>query len=120
MAGLRRADTGHEPLIEIQIMQGRKTCAEDLVALLQMAQIGARIVPAGIALAGRVEGLDPDTYLTVFGEYVLTPTVFRFLEEHIRMGIRERGEFQLTSCLERIRKEEGFAGLMVAGPRASA
>jgi UTP-glucose-1-phosphate uridylyltransferase/mevalonate kinase len=65
----------------------------------------------------RVEGLDPDTFLTVFGEYVLTPAVFRFLAEHIRMGIRERGEFQLTSCLERLRKEEGFAGLMVQGKR---
>jgi UTP-glucose-1-phosphate uridylyltransferase/mevalonate kinase len=65
----------------------------------------------------RVEGLDPDTFLTVFGEYVLTPTVFRFLEENIAVNVRERGEFQLTSCLERIRKEEGFSGLVVRGKR---
>ena len=65
----------------------------------------------------RVEGLDADTFLTVFGIYVLTPTVFRFLEEHIRLDIRERGEVQLTSCLERVRKEEGFGGVLVRGKR---
>jgi len=65
----------------------------------------------------RVEGLSNDTFLTVFGQYVLTPIVFGFLEEHIRMDIRERGEFQLTSCLERVRKEEGFSGIVVSGSR---
>jgi UTP--glucose-1-phosphate uridylyltransferase len=65
----------------------------------------------------RIEGLDPDTFLTVFGQYVLTPAVFRFLEEHVRMDVRERGEYQLTSCLERLRREEGFTGLLVRGKR---
>jgi UTP--glucose-1-phosphate uridylyltransferase len=65
----------------------------------------------------RIEGLGTDTFLTVFGMYVLTPAVFGFLEEHIRMDIRERGEFQLTSCLERVRKEEGFSGIVVEGER---
>jgi UTP-glucose-1-phosphate uridylyltransferase/mevalonate kinase len=65
----------------------------------------------------RIEGLGTDTFLTVFGMYVLTPAVFGFLEEHICMDIRERGEFQLTSCLERVRKEEGFSGIVVSGKR---
>jgi UTP-glucose-1-phosphate uridylyltransferase/mevalonate kinase len=65
----------------------------------------------------RVEGLDDETFLTVFGQYVLTPSIFRFLEENIHMDVRERGEFQLTSCLERVRKEEGFSGIVVNGQR---
>ncbi len=65
----------------------------------------------------QVEGMDTDSFLTVFGQYVLTPKVFEFLDEHIRLNIRERGEFQLTSCLDRVRKEEGFIACRVAGQR---
>jgi UTP-glucose-1-phosphate uridylyltransferase/mevalonate kinase len=65
----------------------------------------------------RVDGLDEGQYLTVFGLYVLTPKVFDFLEEHIRHNLREGGEFQLTSCLDRLRQEEGFNGLLVQGRR---
>ncbi len=64
-----------------------------------------------------VDGLPDDHYLTVFGEYVLTPKVFEFLDENIRHNVRERGEFQLTSCLDRVRQEEGFAGYVVKGRR---
>ena len=38
-------------------------------------------------------------------------------EEHIRLNLRERGEFQLTSCLERLRQEDGFTGYVVKGRR---
>jgi UTP--glucose-1-phosphate uridylyltransferase len=31
--------------------------------------------------------------------------------------VRERGEFQLTGALDRLRREEGFLGLMIAGRR---
>ncbi len=64
-----------------------------------------------------IEGLDADAYLSVFGQYVLTPRVFEYLEEHISHNIRERGEFQLTSCLDRLRQEEGFTGYVVRGRR---
>ncbi|MBL7114464.1 MAG: GHMP kinase [Kiritimatiellae bacterium] len=65
----------------------------------------------------RVEGMESDEYLTLFGQYVLTPKVFEYLEEHISGNLRESGEFQLTSCLDRVRKEEGFAGHIVQGRR---
>ena len=48
---------------------------------------------------------------------LLTPRVFDYLEEHIQHNIRERGEFQLTSCLDRVRQYEGFAGHVVQGRR---
>ena len=65
----------------------------------------------------RVDGMEEDVYLTVFGEYVLTPGIFAYLEENITNNVRERGEFQLTSCLDKLRQEEGFAGYVVKGRR---
>ncbi len=65
----------------------------------------------------QVEGMEEDSFLTVFGQYVLTPKVFDFLDENIRLNIRERGEFQLTSCLDRVRQEEGFIACRVDGQR---
>jgi UTP--glucose-1-phosphate uridylyltransferase len=63
----------------------------------------------------RVEGMAEDQFLCIFGLYVLTPKIFDYLEEHISNNIRERGEFQLTSCLDRLRQEEGMTGYVVKG-----
>lgn len=65
----------------------------------------------------RVANLPPDQYLTVFGQYVLKPEVFDFLEVNIKNNIRERGEFQLTSALDTLRQQDGFLGLMMDGKR---
>lgn len=64
-----------------------------------------------------VPGLPDDEYLTVFGQYIVKPQIFAYLEEHIENNVRERGEFQLTSALDRLRKEDGFIGLMIDGQR---
>jgi UTP--glucose-1-phosphate uridylyltransferase len=65
----------------------------------------------------RVPGLPEDEYLTVFGQYIIKPQLFAYLEEHIANNVRERGEFQLTSALDRLRQEDGFLGLMMQGRR---
>jgi UTP-glucose-1-phosphate uridylyltransferase/mevalonate kinase len=65
----------------------------------------------------RVPGLQLDEYLTAFGLYIIKPCLFDFLEEHIHHNVRERGEFQLTSALDRLRQEEGFYGLLMDGKR---
>jgi len=65
----------------------------------------------------RVPGLPPDEYLTVFGQYIIKPKIFEYLEEHIRNNLREKGEFQLTSALDRLRQEDGFLGLIINGQR---
>ncbi len=65
----------------------------------------------------RVPGLADDEYLTVFGQYIVKPQIFQYLEEHIENNVRERGEFQLTSALDRLRREDGFMGLMIDGMR---
>jgi UTP--glucose-1-phosphate uridylyltransferase len=62
-----------------------------------------------------VEGLSDDLFLTLFGQYVLTPRIFEYIEENISRNIREHGEFQLTSCLDRLRREDGLTGYVVRG-----
>ena len=64
-----------------------------------------------------VEGIARGEYLTVFGQYVLKPAIFEYLDENIRDNFREKGEFQLTSCLDRMRQENGFYGYIVKGKR---
>ena len=65
----------------------------------------------------QVGGLGQDTFLTVFGIYIVTQNIFNYLEEHIELNFREGGEFQLTSCLDRLRQEEGISGYLVQGRR---
>ncbi len=65
----------------------------------------------------RVPGLPDGEYLTVFGQYVIKPQLFAYLEEHICNNVREQGEFQLTSVLDRLRQEDGFQGLCIQGKR---
>ena len=64
-----------------------------------------------------VPGLPEGEYLTFFGQYIIKPLIFKYLEEHIRNNVRERGEFQLTSALDRLRQEDGFLGLIIDGQR---
>jgi UTP-glucose-1-phosphate uridylyltransferase len=65
----------------------------------------------------RVSGLAENEYLTVFGQYIIKPQIFDYLEENVRNNVRERGEFQLTSALDRLRQEDGFLGLIIDGQR---
>jgi UTP--glucose-1-phosphate uridylyltransferase len=65
----------------------------------------------------RVPGLPEGEYLTVFGQYIIQPQLFEYLEEHIANNVRERGEFQLTSALDRLRQEHSFVGLIMDGKR---
>jgi UTP-glucose-1-phosphate uridylyltransferase/mevalonate kinase len=63
----------------------------------------------------RVSGMPEGEYLTIFGLYLLRPRVFDYLEEHVAGDLRERGEFQLTTAIERLRESEGLRGLVVDG-----
>lgn len=65
----------------------------------------------------RIPGVPEDQYLTVFGQYIVKPEIFDYIEEHIKYNVRERGEFQLTSALDRLRQNDGFVGLVIEGRR---
>lgn len=63
----------------------------------------------------QVEGMPEDVFLSVFGMYILEPNIFEYLAEHIEQNLREKGEFQLTSCLDRLRETNGLSGYLVKG-----
>jgi UTP-glucose-1-phosphate uridylyltransferase/mevalonate kinase len=65
----------------------------------------------------RIDGLSTDEYLTVFGIYVVKPQLFDIIEEHLQHNVRERGEFQLTSALDKLRQLDGLLGMVVQGQR---
>jgi UTP--glucose-1-phosphate uridylyltransferase len=62
----------------------------------------------------RVEGLK-DEFLCIFGLYALTPIIFDCLAEDIDNNIRMKGEFQLTTCLDKVRQKEAITGYIVEG-----
>ena len=64
-----------------------------------------------------VEGMSAGTFLTLNGLYVLDPAVFDYLAENISHNARQRGEFELTPCLDRLRQEKGLMGYVVQGHR---
>ena len=47
--------------------------------------------------------MERDIFLSIFGMYILGPKIFEYIEENIKHNNREGGEFQLTSCLDRLR-----------------
>lgn len=63
----------------------------------------------------RIDGMEKDQFLTLFGLYVLKPDIFNYLEENIANNVRERGEYQLTSCLDKLCKNHGVSGYIVEG-----
>ncbi|BAZ41556.1 nucleotidyl transferase [Calothrix sp. NIES-4101] len=62
-----------------------------------------------------VESLGDDEFLSIFGLYALTPTIFDCLEVDINQNVRLKGEFQLTTCLDVLRQREKMTGYLVAG-----
>lgn len=54
-------------------------------------------------------------YYAVFGEYILTPSVFEVLKENIKNNNKENGEFQITSVLDKVREKEGMIAYIVDG-----
>jgi UTP--glucose-1-phosphate uridylyltransferase len=65
-----------------------------------------------------VPTLPDDEFLTAFGLYVLTPTVFPALEHLVAHNLRGHGgEYQLTEALEHVRRTEGLTGVVVDGKR---
>lgn len=55
-------------------------------------------------------------YYSVFGQYILTPEVFKQLSENINNCVlSDRGEIELTTALEQIREKQGLLGIKLNG-----
>jgi UTP--glucose-1-phosphate uridylyltransferase len=65
----------------------------------------------------RVPGLGPDEYLCFFGMHVFTPGIFDCIQELIETDARERGEIQLTSAQELLRRREPYLACEINGLR---
>lgn len=62
-----------------------------------------------------IKGMPESDFLGVFGMYVLKPQIFEHLEAEIENNVRYKGEFQLTTCLDRLRGSDGIVGYLVKG-----
>lgn len=58
-----------------------------------------------------------EKYFAFLGQYVITSEVYAELSRAIASGDTERGEFQLTTALEAVRRDRGAIGLRVDGRR---
>jgi len=63
----------------------------------------------------QVDGVPGGTWLGWFGMHLLAPGIFDVLEEMIRDGVRDNGEFQLTRAQEIQRQREGYLALEMTG-----
>lgn len=63
----------------------------------------------------RIQGMNENQFLTIFGLYVLEPQIFEILAAQIKANQREKGEFQLTSCLEILRQKQSVTGYIIKG-----
>lgn len=63
----------------------------------------------------RMKNLKEDSYLCVYGQYVLTPEIFAILGKQIAENRRQRGEFQLSSALTELSTTGRLLGFLVDG-----
>lgn len=61
------------------------------------------------------EGLPEDHFLCVYGQYILTPRIFEFLQRQIEADQRQAGEIQLTTALDALRQEDGMLAYVMDG-----
>ena len=63
----------------------------------------------------KVAEMAQNEFLGVFGMYVLEPAIFELLASEITNNERFKGEFQLTTCLDKLRINNGAIGYLVQG-----
>lgn len=62
-----------------------------------------------------VSGMAQDQFLGVFGMYILEPEIFDLLASEIEHNERYQGEFQLTTCLDKLRQKSEAIAYLVKG-----
>jgi len=63
----------------------------------------------------QISGMPNDQFLGVFGMYVLQADIFELLDSEIKNNQRFKGEFQLTTCLDKLRQHHGAIAYLVQG-----
>lgn len=62
-----------------------------------------------------VTGMAADEFLGIFGMYILESEIFNLLAADINNDKRHKGEFQLTTCLDKLRQQSGAIAYLVKG-----
>ena len=88
---------------------------QDSEQILSLTQISEKPSLDYASTHLRVEGLSENEFLSIFGLYVLEPQIFGILAAQIQANKREKGEFQLTSCLEILRQKQPVTGYIIKG-----
>ena len=63
----------------------------------------------------QVPGMTEDEFLGMFGMYILEPIIFKLLASEIDNNERFQGEFQLTTCLDKLSQQYGAIAYLVQG-----
>jgi len=93
---------------------------EGMEGIYQTRAIVEKPEPAYAECHLRTPGLPAGQYLCHFGMHVFPSAIFDALEYHIKNDIREKGEIQLTSSQEFMRKEllkESYGACSIEGKR---
>jgi len=93
---------------------------EPLPETAGLYRVTAMVEKPTISLAERelrTPRLRPEEYLCFFGMHVFTPTIFDCLDFTITHGMRERGEFQLTSAQAMLAEQAPYAAFEACGER---
>jgi len=90
---------------------------DDSPGLYHLREIAEKPSPDYARRHLQTAGLAEDMFLTIFGMYLLTPTIFDILGENINQDRRENGEIQLTTALAELVRREGALALQMAGTR---
>ena len=91
---------------------------EDDGSILSITEFAEKPTPEYAREQLTTQHVKEGNFLTIFGQYILTPRIFELLGDNISRNMRcENGEYQLTPCLDRLRSEEGFIGCRVDGCR---
>jgi UTP--glucose-1-phosphate uridylyltransferase len=62
-----------------------------------------------------VDGMPEEQFLGIFGMYILESEIFDLLAAEIENNELYQGEFQLTTCLEKLRQEYGAIAYQIQG-----
>ncbi|PSB12117.1 UTP--glucose-1-phosphate uridylyltransferase [Pleurocapsa sp. CCALA 161] len=84
-------------------------------AILEIAQIYEKPTLEYAREHLQVPGMANDEFLGVFGMYVLEPVIFELLALEIDNNERFQGEFQLTTCLDKLRQQHSAIAYLVQG-----
>ena len=84
-------------------------------SILDIAQISEKPTLEYAKEHLRVPGMSEEEFLGIFGMYVLESDIFELLGADISNNERYKGEFQLTTCLDKLNQQYGAIAYLVDG-----